>query len=286
MAVGVGMLRAPRLPGRGAARPQRWVVEVLGLWRHAVKSLQGERLGSARLEGGGLVGDRRWGIRDLRAGRILTARRRPELPGAAASYDGELPMITVPDGGTAAGPGHGTDGLLPQWRGCPVSLVASAANAGGRAGYFADAADGNSQAIEWTMPGGRYVGSAAVLVLSTASLRTAAQVHPDGVWDPRRFRPNVLIDAGGRGWLEDQWAGRTLSIGAVVLVPLQRCSRCTMVTRAQPGLQADAGVFRTLARHHRGLFGVWCDVLTGGTLSAGEQAITGTRRPAGGGAHR
>ena len=81
--------------------------------------------------------------------------------------------------------------------------------------------------------------SAAVLVLSTASLRTAAQLHPDGVWDPRRFRPNVLIDVAGKGWLEDEWVGGTLSIGAVVLVPLQPCIRCTMVTRAQPGLEAD-----------------------------------------------
>ena len=96
----------------------------------------------------------------------------------------------------------------------------------------------------------------------------------------------MLIDAGGEGWLEDEWAGRTLSIGAVVLVPLQPCIRCTMVTRAQPGLEADAGVFRTLARHHRGLFGVWCDVLTGGTLSVGEEAIVGAHRPAEGGAHR
>jgi hypothetical protein len=30
---------------------------------------------------------------------------------------------------------------------------------------------------------------------------------------PGRFRPSVLIDAGGTGWLEDEWAGRTLSIG-------------------------------------------------------------------------
>jgi uncharacterized protein YcbX len=80
-----------------------------------------------------------------------------------------------------------------------------------------------------------------------------------------------LIDVEGTGWLEDEWAGSTLSIGAVVLVPLQPCIRCTMVTRAQPGLEADAGVFRTLARHHRGLFGVWCHVLTGGTLSAGKK---------------
>jgi hypothetical protein len=261
-------------------------MEVLGLWRHAVKSLQGERLESARFEDDGLVGDRRWGILDLRTGRILTARRRPELLGAVASYDGELPVITLPDGSTAVGPGQHTDALLSRWLGSPVSLVASAGNAGGRAEYFADATDDNSQAIEWTMPEGRYVDSAAVLVLSTASLRTAAELHPDGVWDPRRFRPNVLIDVEGQGWLEDEWAGRTLSIGAVVLVPLEPCIRCTMVTRAQPGLEADVDVFRTLARHHRGLFGIWCDVLTGGTLSVGEEAIVGARRPVEGGAHR
>jgi uncharacterized protein YcbX len=111
-------------------------------------------------------------------------------------------------------------------------------------------------------------------------------LHPDGVWDPRRFRPNVLIDVEGKGWLEDEWVGRTLSIGAVALMPLQPSIRCTMVTRAQPGLEADADVFRTLARHHRGLFGVWCDVLTGCTLSVGQEAIVGARRPVEGGAHR
>ena len=158
-------------------------MEVLGLWRHAVKSLQGERLESARFEDDGLVGDRRWGIRDLRTGRILTARRRPELLGAVASYDGELPAITLPSGCTVVGPGKGTDGILSRW------------------------------------------------------------------------------------------------LGAVVLLPLEPCVRCTMVTRAQPGLDADVDVFRTLARHHRGLFGVWCDVLTGGTLSVGEEAIVGARRP-------
>ena len=52
-------------------------MEVLGLWwRHAVKSLQGERLESALFEDDGLAGDRRWGIRDLRTGRILTGPSR------------------------------------------------------------------------------------------------------------------------------------------------------------------------------------------------------------------
>jgi hypothetical protein len=48
-----------------------------------------------------------------------------------------------------------------------------------------------------------------------------------------------------------------------------------MVTRAQPGLDADVEVFRTLARHHHGHFGVWSDVLEAGWLSVGNRARVG-----------
>lgn len=253
-------------------------MKLVGLWRYPVKSLQGERLKSASFEDGGMVGDREWGIRDERTGRILTARRRPELLAAAASYDDDLPAITLPDGRTAVGPGPETDNLLSAWLESPVSLVSASGSAGGRAEYFADATDDNSAAIEWTMPIGRYVDASPVLVLTTASLRAAAQFHPDGVWDPRRFRPNVLIDVDGEGWLEDQWIGQPLHIGDATLMPSQPCIRCTMVTRAQPGLGADVEVFRTLARHHRGQFGVWSDVLEAGSLSVGNRAMVGAGR--------
>src|SRR6478609_5379226 len=116
-------------------------MEVVGLWRYPVKSLQGEPLDAASLEGDGVVGARRWGLRDERTGRILTARRRPELLGASATYDGDQPVITRPDGSTAVGPGKGTDRQLSEWLDCPVSLVASLPGDGGKAEYFADATD-------------------------------------------------------------------------------------------------------------------------------------------------
>jgi uncharacterized protein YcbX len=134
-----------------------------------------------------------------------------------------------------------------------------------------DATDDTSQAIEW-MPDGRYVHTAPILILTTVSLRTAAAYHPDGTWDVRRFRPNVLIDLEGDGWVEDSWVGHPIQIGAVTLIPTQPCIRCTMVTRSQPGLDADVEIFRTLARHHSGLFGVWSDVVTPGSLSVGDRA--------------
>ena len=246
-------------------------MEVIGLWRYPVKSLQGEPIDAARVEPDGVEGDRRWGLRDLRTGRILTARRRPELLGASACYDGDQPVITLPDGRTVAGRGERTDRELSDWLASPVSLVASLGGDAGRAEYFADATDDTSQAIEWTMPTGRYVDAAAILVLTTASLRTAAGHHPDGTWDPRRFRPNILIDLDGEGWVEDAWVGQQIRIGAVTLMPSQPCVRCTMVTRPQPGLDADIDVFRTLARHHRGHFGVWSDVVTPGNLHIGDR---------------
>ena len=164
-------------------------MEVVGLWHYPVKSLQGEPIDAARMEQDGVLGDRRWGIRDQRTGQILTARRRPELLGASASYDGDEPVIRLPDGRTVVGPGKRTDGQLSEWLASPVSLVASMVSDPGTAEYFADATDDTSQAIEWTMPAGRYVDAAPVLLLTTASLRTAARHYPNGAWDPRRFRP-------------------------------------------------------------------------------------------------
>jgi uncharacterized protein YcbX len=246
-------------------------MEVAGLWRYPVKSLQGEAVDAARVEVDGVAGDRRWGIRDQRTGRILTARRRPELLSASSTYGGDEPVITLPDGSTVAGPGKRTDRQLSEWLASPVSLVPSSGHAG-RAEFFADATDDTSQAIEWTMPDGRYVDAAPILLLTTASLRTAAGHHPNGTWDVRRFRPNVLIALEGDGWVEDSWVGHQIQIGAVTLIPTQPCVRCTMVTRSQPGLDADIDIFRSLARHHGGLFGVWSDVVIPGSLSLGDRA--------------
>jgi uncharacterized protein YcbX len=254
-------------------------MEVVGLWRYPVKSLQGEPLDSARVEEDGVLGDRRWGIRDQRTGRILTARRRPVLLGASASYNHDEPVIRLPDGSTVVGPGTRTDGQLSEWLASPVSIVASVDSDPGTAEYFADATDDTSQAIEWTMPDGRYVDAAPVLLLTTSSLRTAAGLYPNGAWDPRRFRPNILIDRKGEGWIEDSWVGQPVQVGAVTLRPTQPCIRCTMVTRSQPGLVADVEVFRTLARHHGGHFGVWSEVRTPGSLSVGDRASVGASIP-------
>lgn len=241
--------------------------------RYPVKSLQGEELSNAEIEVDGLHGDRRWGIRDETTGRVLTARRAPQLLFASATLaeDG-APTIALPTGVSCHGPGAATDAALSDWLGKPVRLVRSVGVPGARAEFFADATDDTSEAIEWTMPAGRFVDALPLLVLTTASLRAAAAHYPDGDWQRRRFRPNLLIDVADHGWVEDGWCGHaTLRVGAVLLAPQQPCVRCTMVTRPQPDVADDRDIFRTLARHHGGNFGAWTTISSAGTVNVGDE---------------
>jgi uncharacterized protein len=255
------------------------VEHLVGIARYPVKSLQGEDVSSAEIEPDGLRGDRRWGIRDEATGKILTARRAPQLLFAAATLAADgAPVITLPNGVTCQGPGAETDAALSQWLDKSVRLVSSVDAPAARAEYFADATDDASQAIEWTMPAGRFVDAAPLLVLTTASLRTAAGLYPDGDWQLRRFRPNLVVELDGDGWVEDSWCARsTVRIGAVELRPQQPCIRCTMVTRPQPDLDGDRDIFRTLARNHGGQFGAWTAVTAGGTVRVGDEVCVEPR---------
>jgi uncharacterized protein YcbX len=260
----------------GRARSVRAVPQphVAAIWRYPVKSLQGESLAAGELDGDGLRGDRGWGIRDALTGRILTGRRQPQLllAGATLAEDGQ-PDIVLPDGTLLHGAGPATDAALSDWLGTPVTLAAAADESGGRAEFFADATDDTSPAVEWTMPPGRFVDALALLVLSTASLRTAAGLYPGGDWNVRRFRPNVLVDIDGDGWPEDGWCGATVGVGDAEIVPQAPCVRCTMVTRPQPDIERDLDIYLTVARHHAGTFGVWTAVATPGTVRTGD-AVT------------
>jgi MOSC domain-containing protein len=254
------------------------VATVVGLWRYPVKSMQGERLGVTTVQADGLAGDRRWGVRDEETGRVLTGRREPRLLDAVATLgdDGGEPTIVLPDGARINGVGAATHAALSDWLARPVRLIA-ATELGERAEYFADATNDSSVAIEWTMPPGRFVDAMPLLMLTTASLRAGAALYPDGAWDVRRFRPNVLLDVPGDGWVEDAWCGHAVRIGGVVEVaPRELCIRCTMVTRPQSGLVRDLDIYRTLARHHDGNLGVWTAVRTTGSIAEGDTVYIDT----------
>ena len=246
-------------------------MRVSELWRYPVKSLGGERLSEAVAAGDGFVGDRSWGILDVATGRILTGRREPRLLFGAATVTPEgAPRILLPGGEIVTGLGPASDAALTAWLGKPVQLVAATESPAARAEYFADATNDASDALEWTMPKDRFVDAMPLLVLTTAGLRAGKAAYPDGDWSVVRFRPNIVVELDGEGWLEDAWCGHVLRAGGIVLAPRQPCIRCTMVTRAQPSVGKDVDIYKTLARTHGATAGVWSAIVATGSIREGD----------------
>lgn len=229
------------------------------LWRHPVKSAQGQAVAELQIDELGVVGDRRWGLRDLDTGNVLTGRRVPELL-LAVGGDGAL---TLPSGVTTS---DATE--LSAWLGRPVELVAAEAE---RSTYEVplDPLDGETNWVSWQGPAGSFVDSTrtSVSLISTASLSQ---------WGVQRFRMNIVIDldnsdAGPHS--EASLVGKQLRIGSAVLDVVKEVDRCVMVTRPQPGLERDLDVLKYINNHHNGSFGIGSLVVQPGTIRVGDAVV-------------
>ena len=224
-------------------------MHVASLWRYPVKSVGGERVAAVELEGDGVVGDRDWGIRDRAAGVVLTAKECPPLLHARAAVVDGATVVTLPDGTEGEAGSEVLDADLSDWLGRPVALERA------RPGEAADYDAG------FTGPPGRFVDGWPVHLVSTAT------VAGD---DERRYRPNVVVDAPGEGFLEDAWVDRTLVVGTARFDVRKRCGRCVMVTRAQPGVVEDRSRLRRLGSRDLRL-GVYLRVARPGLVQEGDE---------------
>jgi hypothetical protein len=127
---------------------------------------------------------------------------------------------------------------------------------------------------------GTLLDLAAMHVMATSTLARMADAHPDGDWDVRRMRPNILIDDSAEPGDEDDWLGCDLHIGDEVVVHIVGPTpRCVMTTLAQPGLPKDSDVLKTVARVNMkemgplGQFpcaGSYAEVVTPGVVRRGD----------------
>src|SRR5260370_12008037 len=118
------------------------------------------------------------------------------------------------------------------------------------------------------MPAGTFF-DLAVDLLTTATIKHLRAVYPQGRFEPRRFRPNIVVSAGGEdvGFVENDWIGRTVAIGDNVRLAItEPCPRCVMITLPQGDLPKDSGILRTAAQHNAVNVGVYASVVSGGTL--------------------
>src|SRR4051794_23814589 len=96
---------------------------VAALWRHPVKSMQGEQVAEGELGPAGLPFDRRWGVVDQETGTVLSAKREGRLLQAASRLAAdETPEIQLPDGDWTRVPDRSVDEALSAWLGRAVRL--------------------------------------------------------------------------------------------------------------------------------------------------------------------
>ena len=252
------------------------VGSVAQLWQFPVKSMQGSQVEQLTFDDKGAVGDRGWAVVDPAAGKVLSAKRWAALLLARAAIDGDTVTVTLPDGATHEAGDPATDAALSAWLDHDVRLQQPPSGDGLPFDLHTEAWDDSSELWQFPgPPGGPFVDLAAAHVLTTASLRAAAGLHPEGTWDVRRFRPNALLDVEGDDFVEDAWVGTPVALGAVVVDPFMPTVRCSMTTRAQPGLERDADIARTLNREHGLNLGLYCAISTPGTVAVGDPVVVG-----------
>jgi uncharacterized protein YcbX len=263
---------------------------VAALWRYPVKSMMGEELNSCEVTDRGLLGDRQFAVADRATGKIGGAKNprkwgnffdfraayaEPPKTGARMS-----PVrITLPDGTVVTSEQADLEQVLSRAFGREVAL--EEARPGSRSSgataeeYWPDMAglDYRDTVTDFEMPTGTFFDIAVVHLLTTATINHLRALYPQGRFEVRRFRPNVVVSTGGEeaGFAENDWIGRTVAIGGDVRLAITGpCPRCVMITLPQGDLPKDPGILRTAAQHNAVNVGVYASVVSGGTIRRGD----------------
>jgi uncharacterized protein YcbX len=269
------------------------VGSVTALWRYPVKSMMGEELNSSEVSDRGLLGDRQFAVVDRATGRVGGAKNprkwgnffdfraaytQPPQAGAATT-----PVrITLPDG-TVVTSGQGdVNQVLSRAFGREVTLEEARPSdkppAAMAEEYWPDMAglDHRDTVTDFELPPGTFFDIAVVHLLTTATIDHLRALYPQGRFEARRFRPNIVISMGpdDQGFAENDWIGHTVAIGDIVRLAItEPCPRCVMITLPQDDLPKDSGILRTAAQHNAVNVGVYASVLGGGTIRRGD-AVT------------
>jgi len=111
--------------------------------------------------------------------------------------------------------------------------------------------------------------------ISLISHRTIAQLSDEtgSPLDPRRFRANIYADLGAaEGFAEDAFVGKRVRIGErAIIAVLDRDPRCKMISLDPDTGEENANVLRQVAKAHDSRAGVYCAVLTEGTVRRGDE---------------
>ena len=277
------------------------VGRVSSILRYPLKSMLGEELDAVAFDQRGVVGDRRYALIDDETGKVVSVKRPRwwgrmfELSGRT-SGDG-CAVVAFPDGETVEVGDPKLPVRLTEFFGRTVTVADTPPPdarfdevwvrelKGGAEPYFG--MESRTEDGEEMIDGGAFMGPAgnffnfgAVHLVTSSTVRELTRHAPQSRFDAHRFRPNVVVDTDGDGFVETGWQGRTLQIGPVRLRVSFTVPRCVMTTLAQGDLPADRDVLRTIAATNSvdvlqtgtpyPCAGVYADVLADGEIRCGD----------------
>src|SRR5262249_2568847 len=210
-------------------------LSVAGLWRYPVKSMMGEELNAAEVTERGLVGDRQFALVDTSTGKVVGAknpRKWSNFFDFRATYveppqkGSKLPAvrITLPDGAVVTSEQPDLTQILSKALGREVGF-AQAQHNGESASATAeeywpdmDGLDYRDTVTDFELPAGTFFDIAVVHLLTTATIEHLRGLYPEGRFEVRRFRPNIVVSAGGEeaGFAGNDWVRRTAATGGRV----------------------------------------------------------------------
>ena len=225
---------------------------VAALWRYPVKSMAAEALDEVEISWHGLAGDRRWAfVQDglERSGfPWLTIRERSDMwqyrPRFAdpAQPDKSRTLVSAPDGREL----DVTDPALAD------ELASGARVIKQNRGVF---------------------DTSPLSLVTTQSIAAVGDLVGEAL-EPRRFRPNLLIEAaGGEPFAEDDWVGSVLEIGAARVRVDLRDERCVMVNVDPSTSDRNAAVLKAIARERDACLGVYGSTVAPGTIAVGDPVV-------------
>jgi uncharacterized protein YcbX len=274
--------------------------KIASLYRYPVKSMLGEEIAEAVVTERGFAGDRGYALIDLDTGHVASAkhpRKWAALLQCRARYLDEpqigaaLPpiQIVLPDGRTIRSDQADADALLSELTGRRVTLSCNPPETPTREANRADAeVVWETEAIRQEpmgggAPSGTFFDFAPIHIITTATLARLREISPDSVFDPRRFRPNVVIEVADSGFVENGWLGWMLEVGGARLYATDPTPRCVVTTLAHGEVGRDLGVLKTVVRNNsaasvtaapghmfQGVAGIYARSIMDGTIRVGD----------------
>ncbi len=253
---------------------------IASLWRYPIKSMMGEELRSTMVTEKGIHGDRTSALIDIDTGKIVSAKNPkmwPKMFSFHSRYDdlgnSNNIRITLPDGTMVNSNDENANSILSTALDKKVKLISQVPNNPQLEEYWPDIDELNNRDLvtDEDMPKGTFYDLAIIHLLTTSTLNELSRLYPEGRFEARRFRPNIIINTEQDGFVESNWVGKTILIGDEVKLKItDHCTRCVMTTLEQGDLPKDTNILRTAAQHNNTHVGVYAEVIKVGTIKCND----------------